>query len=76
MTIGQEISPIIIDLGKAKRRVIKRLKRGTGKAMDEVQQAIAEVRASLGPEGANREIVPVVLIYRKKTRKSRGLFGV
>lgn len=75
MTISQEISPIIIELGKTKRRVIKRLKRGTGKAMDEVQQAIAEVRASLGPEGPNREIVPVVLIYRKKTRRSRGLFG-
>lgn len=76
MTIGQEISPIVIDLGKKKRKVIKKLKRGTGSAMDEVQQALAEVRASLGAEGTNREIVPVVLIYQKKTRRSRGLFGV
>ena len=76
MTTAQETAPIIIDLGKRRRKVIKELKRGSGKAMDEVEQALAEVRASLGAEGANKEIVPVVLIYRQKSRRKRGLFGV
>ena len=76
MTTAQETAPIIIDLGNRRRKVIKELKRGSGKAMDEVEQALAEVRASLGAEGANKEIVPVVLIYRQKSRRKRGLFGV
>lgn len=76
MTIAQETAPIIIDLGKKRRKVIKDLKRGSGKAMDEVEQALAEVRASLGAEGANKELVPVVLIYRRKTRRKRGLLGI
>ena len=68
--------PIVIDLGKAKRKRIKRLKRGRGKLIDETRQAVEELRSSLGPEAADRELVPVVIVYRKKMgkRRRRGLF--
>ena len=67
--------PIIIDLGKAKRKRIKALKRGRGKLMEEVTCALNEasddIRSRLGEEAANGPLIPVVLIYRKK-RKRRG----
>jgi Family of unknown function (DUF6200) len=66
----QELAPIIIDLGKKRRKVIKDLKRGRGKAMSEVERALNEIRASMGPDAEGRELVPVVLIYRKKEKKS------
>lgn len=63
------VPPIIVDLGKVKSKRVKRLKRGQGVLMDEVDQAVAEVRHNLGPEHADRELVPVVMIYRKKKKK-------
>jgi len=68
-----DTAPIIIDLGKEKRKAIKELKRGRGKLMDEVGQAVAEVRASLAENGDAARIVPVVLIYRQKKRRKGGL---
>jgi Family of unknown function (DUF6200) len=69
----EEITPIVLKVGKRKRRVIKDLKRGRGRLMDEVEQTLEEVRVGLGAEGERKELVPVVLIYREKDKKRKGL---
>jgi hypothetical protein len=75
----QPLVPFVVDLGKARRRSIRKLKQGRGRLTEEVQDVIDEVREGLGPEASNKEIVPIILIYRKKGgrrrgRKSSGLF--
>jgi len=67
-------APVILDLGKASRKNIRRLKKGQGKLVDEVQDAIREVASSLGDQTEGKELLPVVLIYRRKARRrGRGL---
>jgi hypothetical protein len=68
------IKPVVIDLGKTKASRIKDLKRGEGKLMQEVCDVADQVRASLGADAANKELIPIVLVYKKKTRR-RNAFG-
>jgi hypothetical protein len=63
------VTPIVIDLGKRSKKSIRNLKEGRGKLLAEVADTIEQVRANLGSQGA--EIVPVILIYRQKTRAKR-----
>ena len=62
------------DLGKKKKKAIKKLKRGKGAAMDEVMDVVDQVQMNLGEQAAGKIIVPVVVVYRKKERRFRGLF--
>lgn len=67
------IAPVIIDLGKEKKGRIKDLKRGRGRLMAEVAAVLNEVRAGMGDDAGNKQLVPVVLIYKKKRRgRNRG----
>lgn len=68
--VVESITPIVIDLGKKSKKQIRRLKEGHGKLMADVSDTVSEVRASLGSQG--KEIVPVVIIYKQKQRKSKG----
>jgi len=68
------LAPVIVPLGKKKKKAIKRLKRGEGSAMDEVMDVIEQVQANLGEQASGKVILPVVVIYRKKERKLRRLF--
>jgi hypothetical protein len=71
----EEMVPIVIDLGKVRRKRIRQLKRGRGPLVEEAQEVVAELRASLERlEG--KEVVPVVIVYREKPkrRKRRGFF--
>lgn len=63
--------PVIVDLGKVKRKAAKRLKRGRGKLVDEIDQVIAEVKANLGEEAAGKELLPVIILYEKKRKKNK-----
>jgi hypothetical protein len=63
--------PIIIDLGKQRRKHIKRLKRGRGKLWDEVVDVLEEVSVQLGEEAQDKILVPVVMVYRKKKKKGK-----
>lgn len=63
-------SPIVLDLGKQRRKRIKELRRGEGKLMDEVAASIAELRTA-GALAADAQ--PVVVIVREKRRRVRGL---
>jgi hypothetical protein len=74
---GPEITtPIIISLGKKKKKAINQLKRGKGGAMDEVMDVVEQVKENLGDQVAGKIIVPVVVIYRKKQRRGRSLFAL
>ena len=64
-------APIIIDLGKHKKKKIKRLKRGRGKLMREVEYVVEEVQRDLGEEAAGKDFIPIVMIYRRKRRKRK-----
>lgn len=67
------VAPIIIDLGKEKKKRIRDLKRGRGRLMAEVAAVLSEVRANIGDDADGKQLVPVVLIYKKKRkRKGRG----
>lgn len=72
--MSETTAPIILDLGKKKRRPLRDMKRGRGRLMDEVEESVAEVRNGLGDEAQGKLIVPVVLIYKRKTKKRRGLW--
>jgi hypothetical protein len=64
-------APIILDLGKASRKNIRQMEEGRGSLIGDIQDAMAEVTASLGDQADGKQLVPVVLVYRKKTRRRR-----
>jgi len=70
--------PIIINLGKQKRKRIKNLLKGRGKLLYEVEDVVEEVTSLLGEEMEGKAIVPLILVFQKKPkpRKSRGMFGL
>ncbi len=59
-------TPIVLDLGSISPKGLKRLKRGTGKKMPEVDQACQQAKQSAGPNAP-----PVVVLYRKKRKRRR-----
>ncbi len=67
----QSQTPVIVDLGKRKRKAIKDLRNGRGYLMEEVDQAVSRARSGLPEAEQNKPVVPVVILYRKK-RKKRG----
>ena len=65
-------APVVVDLGAQKSKTLRALKDGEGPLMQDVASVLEEVRAN-NAELAGKELVPVVLIYRKKPkRKSSG----
>ena len=50
---------IVVDLGKRKRKQVKRLTRGDGPLMAEIQATVADLRSG-GHAGANDSVVVVV----------------
>jgi hypothetical protein len=66
-------TPVVLDLGKQRRKRIKELRRGEGRLMDEVAASIEELRTA-GALSADAQ--PVVVIVRQKRRKTRGLPGL
>jgi hypothetical protein len=65
-------APIVLDVGRTSRRNIRQLSQGCGKLTGEVQDALTDVTASLGDEAEGKQLVPVILVYRKKSRRRRG----
>jgi hypothetical protein len=61
--------PIVMDVGKKRRRSIKRLKRGRGGLMGEIEQVVEDVRAEMGDAAEGREIIPVILIYERRPKR-------
>jgi hypothetical protein len=68
---GSSTRPVIVDLGKKTRKAIKKLKRGTGDTMLEVEAAIREARQYLSDADKNKPTIPIVLIYERRRGRKR-----
>ena len=69
-------NPVVVDIGKQKRKQIKQLRQGKGKLLDEINSSIQELR-TVGNISATAQ--PVIVIVREKRRRVmrgglRGLF--
>jgi hypothetical protein len=62
-------APIVLDLGKQRKKRLKELKQSRGPLVEEVTQAIAHVNGQLGVDGAGKVLVPVIVIYKEKRRR-------
>jgi len=58
-------APIVVDLGKKRRKQIKQLRRGAGKLMDEVNGCVEELRTA-GTVSSSAQ--PVVIVIQQKSR--------
>jgi hypothetical protein len=65
-------TPIVVDLGKVRKKRIRELKKGRGKLVADVEQVMEEVRDSLGESAHGKQLVPVVILFQKKARKKKG----
>lgn len=63
--------PIIVDLGREKPSKIRDLKRGEGELWDEVLDVVDEVKEMLGAEAEGKTLVPIIMLYQKKSRRQR-----
>jgi hypothetical protein len=61
-------SPLIVDLGKKRRKLVRQLLDGEGKLLDEISAAIAELKAAGTIEASAQPVIVVV----RPTRKNRG----
>lgn len=66
-------APIIIDLGKHRRKRVKDLRKGTGRLADEVNGCLAELRMA-GTVSPNAQTV--VVIVRERRRRNKSLKGL
>ena len=66
-----QVPAIVVNFGKVSRSSLKKLRRGRGKLMTELDEVLAQVKHEIGSEIEGREIVPVVLVCQKKRRKRR-----
>ena len=63
-------TPIIVDLGNRSKKAIRKLKKGRGKLMDEVEDTIEQVRLRLADSEHHQHIVPVIVLYGRKRKRS------
>jgi len=71
---GTDLPPVVLDLGKTKRSLIRELKKGEGELMEEIAAAVEAVRSNLGAEVEGKVLTPVVIIYERKVRRRTGFF--
>ena len=60
-------APVVLDLGKHRRKQIKKLRKGDGKLMADINDAIGELRTAGTLTGASQ---PIVIIVQQKRRKN------
>ena len=65
------LDPIVVDLGKVKKKDVKALEEGHGVLLDEVASVVAQVRDGLGSEGDGKTILPVVVLYRRRPKRRK-----
>lgn len=63
-------TPIVLDLGKQRRKRVKELRRGEGKLMAEIIDALEELKLA-GTLAASAQ--PVVIVVQQKRRKMKSL---
>ena len=67
----QVVTPLVIDLGRVRRKRIKALKKGKGKLMNEVLDVLDEVAVNLGDEAEDKTFVPIIMVYNKRNKKKK-----
>jgi hypothetical protein len=65
------VQPIIVDLGRRRAARVKDLKAGEGELWDEVLDVVHEVKAMLGDEAQGQLLLPIIMIYEKRTARAR-----
>lgn len=65
----QTTRPVLIDLGKVKRKDAKLLKDGDGPLVEDVSDAISLAIEQLPEVADNAVFVPVVVLYERKPKK-------
>jgi hypothetical protein len=63
-------SPVVVDLGKRRRKQIRQLTKGGGKLLGEVLAAMEDLRAA-GTVAADAQ--PVVFVVRQRRRRLKSL---
>ena len=63
--------PVIVDLGSKSRKAIKKLKRGRGKLMADVDQAVEQVRSRLPDDHKKGQFIPLLVVYKKKRKRGK-----
>lgn len=69
---GTESAPIVIDLGKKKKKLVRQLRKGRGKLIDRVNDVVDELRSAGSLASENQ---PVIVVVREKKRRRAG-FGL
>lgn len=64
-------TPVVVDLGKVRKKRIKQLKKGRGKLFANVGETVDEVVEGLGADVHGKEIVPIIIVYKQKSKKRR-----
>ena len=67
------LSPVLIDLGKTKRKRVRDLKRGKGPLLDKVEDAIDQSVEELGADAKGKTILPIVVVIEKRPKKKRSV---
>lgn len=68
---AQSDAPVIIDLGKHKKKRVRELREGGGRLLDEVRGAIGELQRA-GRVSSSAQPVVVVVVEKPKAKK----FGI
>jgi len=63
---------IVLDMKRMGRKKLRRLRRGRGKAMDEMSEALDEFRQN-GTIAANAQVV--IAIVKKKDKRARSIWS-
>jgi hypothetical protein len=69
---SQAAAPLVVDLGKRRRKLVRKLLNGEGKLLGEVGEAIAELKAA-GTIADSAQ--PVIVVVRAKNRGWKLPFG-
>ena len=63
-------APVVLDLGRRRRKLIRQLRRGEGKLLDDINGAVEELRTA-GTLSASSQ--PVIVVVQQKRRKKSSL---
>ena len=64
-------APVVLDLGKKSRKLIRRLRKGRGKLMERVTGVIEDLKAD---GSINAAAQPVIIVIRQRAKRS--VFGL
>ena len=66
-------APVVIDLGKKKKKDVRKLRKGSGKLMSRVATCIQELKANgkIAPTAQ-----PIVIVVQQKKKKRAGLLNM